>query len=77
MGVRDCGFVDGEDGAWNSGGGRTVDWVGRRGGFCGRGWVDVRGLGRCGLWRKLDVDAPAAADAFDVKTFAEDANLAP
>lgn len=29
------------------------------------------------LRRKLDVDAPAAADAFDVETFAENADLAP
>jgi len=74
-GVEDGGFVDGEDGAFEGGGL----------GFCGGwgagvvGWA-VGGLGGVwgGEWRwKLDVNAPAAADAFDVETLAQNADLAP
>jgi len=74
-GVEDGGFVDGEDGAFEGGGL----------GFCG-GWgagvvgcaVGFLGVVWGGEWRwKLDVNAPAAADAFDVETLAQNADLAP
>jgi len=74
-GVGYGGFVDGEDGAFEGGGL----------GFCG-GWgagvvgcaVGLLGVVWEGEWRwKLDVNAPAAADAFEVETLAQNADLAP
>ena len=72
-GVGDCFFVEGKDGAFNFWGGRRLDGGGsgkavfiRDGsGFC------MRVLGLRLFWAgKVNVDAPAFADAFDVETFA-------
>lgn len=74
-GVGDGGFVDGEDGAFEGGGasfcgGWRAGVVGCAGGLLGVG-------GGWGWRRRLDVNAPAAADALDVETLAQNADLAP
>lgn len=75
-GVEDGGFVDGEDGAFESGGGSFCG--GWRVGVVDYGAVGLLGVDGWGRWRrKLDVNAPAAADAFDVETLAQNADLAP
>lgn len=77
MGVEDCGFVDGEDGAFEGGRlGRICRDVGGcvAGGAIGLFYA-ICGGQRC--WRRLNIDAPTAADAFDVESLTENADLAP